>query len=60
MYVIWIPESESDTVININEVISKGKVSIENGFVNTSGFFSQSDFITTVQPDSLNPFLILR
>ncbi len=60
MYVIWIPESESDTVININEVISKGKVSIENGFVNTSGFFSQSDFITTVQPDSLNPFFNLK
>lgn len=52
LYVIWDPESEEDSVITVNEVLSKGRVSLENGQIVTDGFFNSSDFYLTVEPDS--------
>lgn len=60
LYVVWDPESEDDSVITVNEVISKGKISLENGQLTASGFLNQSDFNLTVEPDSGSLLPILK
>jgi hypothetical protein len=60
MYVIWTPETEDDSIISANEVLNKGRVSIENGQLVTDGFFSPSDFNVTIVPDSTSPSQLLN
>ncbi len=52
LYVVWVPDSQTDSVINENEVLSRSKVSIEFGQLVTDGIFSSSDFNVTIVPDS--------
>ena len=52
IYVVWIPESDTDTLINTNEILYKGKVSIEFGQLITEGIFNSADFIFTIDVDS--------
>lgn len=53
LYVIWKPGSELDSAINEDEVLYRGKISIENGQLIADGFFDQSDYNLTVDVDSL-------
>ncbi|MBX7041547.1 MAG: hypothetical protein K1X85_01490 [Ignavibacteria bacterium] len=52
LYVVWVPDSQTDSVINENEVLSRSKVSIESGQLVTDGIFSSTDFDVTIVPDS--------